>query len=127
MFGALYYLLFRPQPQEFLIKALLLAAAGLSFGYLALPNVRDMLAALIEQNKLALALTYGSFELLVLGLADDRTGSLEPAVLCCPVPRQQRATWICLCIWWRAPCRCGTPTNGSAANGATASSVPSTS
>jgi len=68
LFGALYYLLFRPAPQEFLIKAALLAAAGLCFGYLALPNVRAVLAAMIEQNKVALALTYGSFELLVLGL-----------------------------------------------------------
>jgi len=68
LFGALYYLQFRPAPQEFLIKAVLLAAAGLSFGYLALPNVRDVLAALIKQNKVALALTYGTFELLVLAL-----------------------------------------------------------
>ena len=68
LFGALYYLLFRPAPQEFLIKSVLFAAAGLTFGYLALPNVRSVMAALIEQNKVALALTYGAFELLVLGL-----------------------------------------------------------
>jgi len=76
LFGALYYLLFRPAPQEFLLKAVLLAAAGLSFGYLALPAVRAALARLIEENQLALALTYGMFELLVLGLLMRRVRAM---------------------------------------------------
>lgn len=68
LFAGLYFLLFRPPLREFLTKGLFLAIAGALFGYVALPNVREELTLILDQNKVAFALTYGALELVVLYL-----------------------------------------------------------
>lgn len=65
LFGGLYYLLFRPSRQEFLTKAGLLAIGGAVYGYLILPNLREV----VDRNKIALTVGYAVIELL--GRATD--------------------------------------------------------